>query len=49
MVKVLEKQGKHIDGKTLAFYRDKDLTTIEANSYAEAWEMMKPLRDCVNM
>ena len=49
MVKVLEKNGKHIDGKTLAWYRDKDLTSIKAQSYAEAWEVVKPLRDLVGM
>ena len=49
MVKVLERNGKHIDGKTLAFYRDKDLTNMKAENYKEAWESMKPLRDLVGM
>ena len=41
--------GGHLKGKTLKWYRDKDLTTIEAKSYAEAWELLKPARDCVGM
>ena len=49
MTKVLKKGGNRIDGKTLAWYRDKDLSSIQAQSYAEAWEMVKPLRDIVGM
>lgn len=41
--------GTHLKGKTLKWYRDKDLTTIKANSYAEAWEMLKPAREVVGM
>lgn len=41
--------GKTIDGKTLAWYRDKDITTIKAKSYKDAWESMKPARDLVGM
>lgn len=49
MTKVLEKGGHRIDGKTLAWYRDKDISNIQAQSYAEAWESVKPLRDIVGM
>ncbi len=47
--RVAEDNGKHIDGKTLAWYRDKDITTIKVKSYAEGWEMMKPVRNTVGM
>ena len=49
MTKVYENNGKHIDGATLAFYRDKDMTNMKVNSYAEAWELVKPLRESVGM
>ncbi len=49
VIKILANDDKTIDGKTLAWYRDKDLTTIKANSYAEAWNMLKPARDLVGM
>lgn len=41
--------GSHLKGNTLKWYRDKNLTTIKANSYTEAWEMLKPLREIVGM
>ena len=45
----MQNDGRHVKGKILRWYRDKDLTTIDAKSYAEAWEMLKPARDCVGM
>lgn len=47
--KILQKQGRHMSGEVLKWYRDKDLTTIQAKSYAEAWEILKPARDIVGM
>lgn len=44
-----EDNGSTLDGKTLAWYRDKDIRTMEVKSYAEAWEKMKPIRDIVGM
>lgn len=39
----------HVCGKDLKYYRDLNITKIKANSYAEAWERLKPARDCVGM
>jgi hypothetical protein len=47
--KVYESQGLHISGDILEFYRDIDVRTMKANSYEEAWEMVKPLREAVGM
>ena len=48
--RIQEDNGKHIDGMTLRFYRDKDITTLKGiSSYEEAWKYMKPARDCVGM
>ena len=42
--------GKHIDGHILSFYRDTQIRkTLKFNSYAEAWENLKPARELVNM
>ena len=41
--------GKHIDGKALKFYESRNITNIKPNSYAEAWELLKPARDLVGM
>ena len=41
--------GGHLDGKSLKFYRDTNINKITPNSYAEAWELLKPARDCVGM
>lgn len=41
--------GTHIKGSVLKWYRDKDLTTIKAKSYAEAWEALRLARECVGM
>lgn len=43
-------QGKHLDGKGLAWYRDLSVNKMSGfNSYAAAWESLKPLRDIVGM
>lgn len=41
--------GKHLDGKVLKFYESRNITNIKPNSYAEAWEILKPVRDLVGM
>lgn len=41
--------GKHVNGKTLKWYRDKSIKTINSKSYAEAWDMLKLARQCVDM
>lgn len=41
--------GTHLKGNILKWYRDKNLTTIKANSYKEAWEALMPIRKVVGM
>lgn len=50
--KILEKEGKHLVGENLKFYRDTTLAKINGykyKSYAEAWDDLKALRDIVEM
>lgn len=43
--------GKHLTGDVLRFYRNREhrIGSIKFDSYAEAWEALKPARDCVGM
>lgn len=41
--------GKHLPGEIRKFYRDLRLKKVKAGSYAEAWELFKPVRNCVGM
>lgn len=44
--------GEHLKGNTLRFFDDRTHrvgSVIKVASYAEAWEMLKPLRESVNM
>ena len=42
--------GKHLNGETLKFYRERSLKDMpKYSSYADAWNDLKPARDCVEM
>ena len=44
--------GKHMSGKDLKFYNNRTHmigTVVKKDSYAEAWETLKPIRDLVGM
>lgn len=44
------KQGKHLDGKALKWYRDLTIAKMSGyNSYNDAWDGLKILRDIVEM
>lgn len=47
--KIMEDQNSHINGDTLKFYRDRNINNMDVTSYAEAWEKVRVLRDCVGM
>jgi len=44
-------EGRHADGKILAHYRNLhlDFSTGYFSSYAEAWEILKDVRELVGM
>ena len=39
----------YASGQQLRFYSTRNINNIEPTSYAEAWEMMKPLADAVGI
>lgn len=48
--KLYAKQGKHLDGKALNWYRDLTIAKMSGyNSYNDAWDDLKILRDIVEM
>lgn len=47
--KLWAKQGKHLDGKGLKWYRDLTIAKMDNKSYAEAWESLKEFRELVGM
>lgn len=49
--KIWVKEGKHLSGENLKYYRDITLAkmTGQYSSYTEAWECFKAIRDIVGM
>lgn len=48
--KMYVSQGKHLNGEVLKWFRDFNIAKISRfNSYNDAWENLKVLRNCVKM